>query len=121
MGANMYIGIMKRRRWFFRLMVAVIVVSLIGLLAVQVYLLSSALKLKEQTLRTNALGALANVAQQLEVREAVSHTLTVRAASGPVKGRWVSLTTKLDEERRSVGSPAAVRTMSGPLDSRSRS
>ena len=111
MGANMYIGIMKRRRWFFRLMVAVIVVSLIGLLAVQVYLLSSALKLKEQTLRTNALGALANVAQQLEVREAVSHTLTVRAASGPAKGRWVSVTTKLDEERRSMGSDSASRAL----------
>ncbi len=116
----MYIEIMKWRRRFFRLMVAVIVVSLIGLLAVQVYLLSSALELKEQTLRTNALGALANVAQQLEVWEAVSHTLTIRAATGPVKGRWVSVTTQLDEERISMRSdsasqPAVLKTRVMPL------
>jgi Tfp pilus assembly protein PilX len=36
---------MKERHWFFSLIVVLIVVSLLGLLGVQVYLLNSALEL----------------------------------------------------------------------------
>jgi two-component system, OmpR family, phosphate regulon sensor histidine kinase PhoR len=87
---------MNRRRWVFRLIVAMIVVALLGLLGVQVYLLNSALELKEQTLRRNALGALNAVAQQLEAREAMQHMFTARSGV-PMAGKKLTVTTQVND------------------------
>ncbi len=92
---------MKERQWFFNLIVVLIVVSLLGLLGVQVYLLNSALELKEQTLRRNVLGALTAVAQQLEAQEAMQHMLTVRSGA-PMVGRKVTVTTRVNDFNTTV-------------------
>ncbi len=94
MDAKAYIGGMKNRPWGFRLIVVLIVISLLGLLGLQVYLLNSALELKEQTLRRNALGALNTVTQRLEAQEAMQQMFTVHSGA-PVTGRKVTVTTQL--------------------------
>jgi two-component system, OmpR family, phosphate regulon sensor histidine kinase PhoR len=60
---------MNRRLWKFRLIIILIAIALLGLLGVQVYLLNSALQLKEQALYRNALTALNTVARKLESAE----------------------------------------------------
>ena len=72
---------LSRRKVF--AVVAAAVVSLAGLIVVQLLLLDSARQLKEQAFRDNARSALQTVARQLETREAA---IKVHDVAGPGAG-----------------------------------
>ncbi len=76
-----YIGSMALSRKNVRIIVGLILVSLSGLMLLQVFLLNSAMELKEQTFCRNVANALGEAASALQAREAVMTAITVACDS----------------------------------------
>ncbi len=70
-----YIGLMKLSRKTVRIVIALAVISLSGLIVVQALLLHNALESKEQTFRRNVLAALNAVSRALETSEALHYSV----------------------------------------------
>ncbi len=76
-----YIGSMALSRKNVRIIVGLILVSLSGLMLLQIFLLNSAMELKQQTFRRNVANALGEAVNALQAREAVMTAITVACDS----------------------------------------
>ncbi len=83
------LSIVKLTRRIVILIIAATVVSLAGLVVVQLLLLSNARQLKEQAFRDNAVSAMQTVARQLETREVASKA--IRFTGQPHAGKSVQV------------------------------
>jgi len=63
--------------------------ALLGLIAIQLYLLDHALELKKQAFRQNVNAALSSIVQQLEIREVATKVLDVTVQRTPSQSRMV--------------------------------